>query len=93
MKFYDLIEYKTATIMYKAKHEFCQRISNFFEIEKYPNYNTRQVGQLSVIRHKQVSNVYVYQYGELICGIHFEVCVCVWRTVKIKFIFKQETKR
>ena len=53
MKFYDLIEYKTVIIMYKAKHKVLpENIQKLFRIEKHPNYNTRQVEQFSVNRHR-----------------------------------------
>ena len=53
MKFYDLIEYRTAIIMYKPKGEVLpENIQKLFRFEKHPNYNTRQVGQSSVNRHR-----------------------------------------
>ena len=73
MKFYDLIEYKTAIIMYKAKNEVLpENIQKLFKIEKHPNYYTRQVGQFSVKRHRTSLIVCVYQYVVLNCGIHLK---------------------
>ena len=48
-----LIEYKTAIIMYKAKNLLLPKnIQKPFKSKKHPNYNTRQVEQFSVKRHR-----------------------------------------
>ena len=91
MKFYDLIEYKTAIIMYKAKNEVLpENIQKLFKIEKHPNYNTRQVGQFLVKRH--ITSLKCMCIS--ICGVKLwnslEMSI---KNCKNEFLFKKEYKR
>ena len=91
IKFYDLIEYKTAIIMCKAKHEVLpENIQKLFRIEKHPNYNSRQVGQFSVNRHRTSLKCMCIS----ICGVKLwnslEMCI---KNCKNEYLFKKEYKK